>query len=39
MFITDDLVDGRMIESGSLWDSQGKLVAECRQLGLVLLRD
>ncbi len=36
---TDDLVDGRMIESGSLWDSQGKLVAECRQLGLVLPQD
>ena len=38
-FKTDDLVDGRMIESGRLWDSTGSLVAECRQIGLVLNRD
>jgi len=36
---TDDLVDGRMIESGALWDSTGALVAQCRQLGLVMRRD
>ena len=34
-FVTDDLADGRMIESGCLWDSQDQLVAEARQLGLV----
>jgi acyl-CoA thioesterase len=38
-FKTDDLVDGRMIETGALWDSTGQLVAECRQIGLVLNRD
>ena len=32
----DDLVDGRMIETGSLWDSTGALVARSRQLGLLL---
>ena len=31
-----DLHDGRMIESGSLWDSTGALVAASRQLGLLL---
>ncbi|XOV90053.1 MAG: acyl-CoA thioesterase [Pseudomonadota bacterium] len=35
-FRTDDLHEGRMLESGALWDSQGELVAECRQLGLVM---
>jgi acyl-CoA thioesterase len=35
-FRTDDLVDGRMIETGGLWDSTGALVADCRQIGLVL---
>lgn len=35
-FRTDDLVEGRMIESGALWDSQGQLVATSRQLGLVM---
>ncbi len=35
-FVTDDLVEGRMIESGWLWDSEGQLVAQCRQIGLVL---
>ena len=34
-FQTDDLADGRMIETGALWDSSGKLVAQSRQLGLV----
>ena len=32
----DDLTDGRMIETGSLWDSAGSLVARSRQLGLLL---
>ena len=31
-----DLHNGRMIESGSLWDSSGALVATARQLGLLL---
>ena len=31
-----DLHNGRMIESGSLWDSTGALVATARQLGLML---
>jgi hypothetical protein len=25
-----------MIETGGLWDSTGALVADCRQIGLVL---
>lgn len=33
---TDDLSGGRMIESGMLWDSTGQLVAQSRQLGLVM---
>ena len=35
-FECDDLVDGRMIESGTLWDSTGAVVARSRQLGLLL---
>ncbi len=35
-FKTDDLHEGRMLESGALWDSTGQLVAQCRQLGLVM---
>jgi acyl-CoA thioesterase len=35
-FECDDLTGGRMIETGSLWDSTGTLVARTRQLGLVL---
>ena len=31
-----DLHDGRMIESGSLWDATGALVATSRQIGLLL---
>ena len=38
-FRTDDLEQGRMIESGELWDSTGQLVAECRQIGLVMQQD
>ena len=38
-FQTDDLQNGRMIETGSLWDSRGALVARSRQLGLVMQRD
>lgn len=37
-FRTDDLLDGRMIESGALWDQTGALVAQSRQLGLLLNR-
>ena len=38
-FRTDSLSNGRMIESGSLWNSTGKLVAKSRQLGLIMKRD
>ncbi|MGE0625580.1 MAG: thioesterase family protein [Pseudomonadales bacterium] len=38
-FETDDLHEGRMIESGALWDSTGALVAQSRQIGLVTKRD
>lgn len=37
-FRTEDLDDGRMIESGALWDETGALVAQSRQLGLLLNR-
>ena len=37
--ITRDLDQGRMIESGLLWDSTGQLVAQSRQLGLVMAQD
>ena len=37
-FKTDSLKNGRMIESGALWDSNGTLVAQSRQLGLVMNR-
>ena len=35
-FRTEDLHQGRMIENGLLWDSQGDLVAQSRQIGLVM---
>ena len=35
-FVTDDLQDGRLIEDGWLWDTDGRLVARSRQLGLLL---
>lgn len=35
-FRTRDLQSGRMIEDGLLWDSAGHLVAESRQIGLVM---
>ncbi|HWS76396.1 MAG TPA: thioesterase family protein [Quisquiliibacterium sp.] len=34
-FRTLDLIDGRLIEDGVLWDSAGNLVAQARQLALV----
>jgi acyl-CoA thioesterase len=37
-FDCDDVEGGRMIESGTLWDSSGAVVARSRQLGLVLAR-
>lgn len=37
--VTRDLDHGRMIESGLLWDSTGQLVAQSRQLGLVMDQD
>ncbi len=36
---TDDLTEGRMVETGALWDSNGQLVAQSRQIGLVMKRD
>ncbi len=35
-FATTDLADGRMVEDGALWDSQGNLVAQSRQIALVI---
>jgi acyl-CoA thioesterase len=35
-FKSSDLYRGRMIEDGCLWDSTGALVAQSRQIGLVL---
>ncbi len=35
-FESTDLSDGRMIEDGALWDSTGALVAQSRQVGLLL---
>lgn len=34
----DDLSGGRMVESGTLWDSTGRVVARSRQLGLIMQR-
>ncbi len=38
-FETLDLSGGRMIESGALWDEGGNLVAQSRQIGLVMQSD
>ena len=35
-FSCEDLSLGRMIESGQIWDSDGHLVAQSRQIGLVM---
>jgi len=35
-FVTEDLQDGRIIESGCLWDEDGHLVAQSRQVALLL---
>ncbi len=35
-FTCDDLAGGRMVESGTLWDEGGAVVARSRQLGLLL---
>lgn len=37
-FRTSDMVGGRLVEDGVLWDSQGRLVAQSRQLALVRQR-
>jgi acyl-CoA thioesterase len=37
-FECDDVEGGRMIETGTLWDRDGAVVARSRQLGLVLAR-
>jgi len=34
-FFTDDLQNGTMVETGCLWDSEGTLVAQSRQLALI----
>ena len=35
----DDVAGGLMIETGTLWDSSGALVARSRQLGMLLMRE
>lgn len=35
-FVVDDLVGSLLVESGTLWDADGRVVARSRQLGLVL---
>lgn len=35
VFVCDDLVGGRLVETGTLWDEHGAVVARSRQLGLL----
>ncbi|MDG2262551.1 MAG: thioesterase family protein, partial [Actinomycetota bacterium] len=35
VFETDDLHNGLFVESGSLWDSNGELVARSRQVAML----
>ena len=37
-FKTQEMTDGKMIESGLLWDSEGNLIAQSRQLAMLLKR-
>ena len=38
-FRTHDLVDGKMIEDGCLWDSNGDLIVQARQIGMLISKE